>query len=289
MARDGRQILRFIQQAFGANTNQLQTNNYAMGATASTGAVISATTAGTAGFWYAGNTVALNRSGFRDTNADQSIIVSGETSAILNDPAIYGNTETSEQSYIRFAYAPFGPLNTTNVAFEIIAQAASDSGSGTAGTDWTQISDSQVVSPITSYAAKTSVTISGGYATYGSAHGLVNGQIVYASASTSPVGFVNNQPMFVCEVDPNFPLRHGLSLVPYAATRNTGLSATGVTIQYSGLPRIQVVALSPTAKPWVRLMFRALPSGNSTTVTQFAGCWIDNVGLSVGRDVPALI
>ena len=283
MARDGKQLLKFSQQTFAAATNQLQTNNYAMGATASTGALIFATSAGTAGYWYAGTTNAFNRSAFRDMQADQSVLVSGEVSAIAGDPAIYGQTETAEQGYIRFAYAPFGPLNTSSFSFEIIPQAASDSGSGTAGSDWTQIGDSQPVSVIASYPAKTATSFASGTVTL-AAHGFVNGQIITMPSATA-TGFTAGQPMFVVNAQTN---TFDVALAPYAP-KNTGLSASGtLTIHYSGTPRIQVVTLSPTPKPWVRLAFRAIPAGNAA-FAQYAGCWIDNVGLTVGRDVPALI
>jgi hypothetical protein len=292
MARDGKQLLRFSQQAYAA-ANGFAVNNYAMGATASSGALITSGsgTPGTAGIYFQGTTNALNRSGFRNTNADQTLIVSGETSAISGDPAIYGQTEMFE-GYVRFQYAPAGALQTAaTVSQEIFVQAASDSGSGTAGTDWTNISASLQLAPFTwqgsAYSAKSaSVAMASGVLTYSAAHGFTNGQVIWIT-STTPTGFALYQPLFVVNATTN---SHGVSLVAGSTATNTALSTSAApAVSFANnVTRIISLPLTPTAKPWVRLVYRALPV-SGTTVAAAAGVWIDNVGLTVGRDAPALI
>lgn len=292
MARDNRQVLKFAQQTF-ATTNQFQTNNYAMGTTQSTGALIGVPVASTAtlGFWYRGNSASFNRAGFRTTNADQSLLTSTETSAILNDPANIGNTDASE-GYLRFQYAPVGALNTSGVTNEIFVEAASDSGSGSAGTDWTAISASLPVSPITGYLAKSPTSFSAGVVSL-TAHGLQNGAVIFFGVLT-PTGFALFQPLFVVNATTN---TFGVTLVRGSAATDTALSGAGVltnALHYSnnpassGGPRIMTIPLTPSAKPWVRLVYRVVPT-SVTTVASAQALWIDQVGFVVGRDTAAVI
>lgn len=293
MARDFKQVLRFAQQAFNA-ANQFQTNNYAMSTSVqSTGALIGlpAASSATASLWYRGTSAALNRAGFRNTNGDQSILVSGETSGILNDPATIGNTDKYE-GYLRFQYAPVGALNTTNVVNEVFVEAASDSGTGTAGTDWTAISASLPVAPIASYAAKTITAFSAGVVTC-AAHGLQNGAVVFFAALT-PSGFALFQPLFVVNATTN---TFGVTLVRGSSVTDTTLSASGTftnALHYSNNPgstngpRIITIPVTPSAKPWVRLVYRVVPN-SGTTVASAQALWIDQVGFVVARDTAAVI
>ena len=289
MARDGKQALKFIQQAFAA-ANQFQTNNYAMSTgTQSTGALItSGNNSPTASLWYAGQTVAFNRSSFRTMNADQTLLTSTETSAILNDPALIANTENF-QSYVRFQYMSAGALNTSGVTHEVHIQAASDSGTGTAGTDWQQVSASLPIPVIASYTAKTaSVAVASGVFTYAAAHGLVNGQVIWVTSGT-PSGFAVYQPLFVVNVNAINGLSHGVSLVYGSSVTNTALStSTAPSVSYTSLPRIVSIPLAMTNKPWVRLQYRAIPN-SGTTIAAAAGVWIDNISIVEGRDTSAVI
>lgn len=293
MARDFKQVLRFTQQAFNA-ANQFQTNNYAMSTSVqSTGALIglAASNTATAGFWYRGTSAALNRAGFRTTNGDQSILVSGETSGILNDPAIIGNTDKYE-GYLRFQYAPVGALNTSGVVNEVFVEAASDSGTGTAGTDWTAISASLPVAPIASYSAKNITAFSAGVVT-SAAHGLQNGAVVFFAALT-PTNFALFQPLFVVNATTN---TFGVTTVRGSAVTDTTLSATGTftnALHFSNNPgstngpRIITIPVTPSAKPWVRLVYRVVPT-STTTVASAQALWIDQVGFVVARDTAAVI
>lgn len=293
MARDFKQNLRFVQQAFNA-ANQFQTNNYAMSTSVqSTGALIGlpAASSATASLWYRGNSVALNRAGFRNTNGDQSILVSGETSGILNDPAIIGNTDKFE-GYLRFQYAPVGALNTSGVVSEVFVEAASDSGTGTAGTDWTAISASLPLAPIASYAAKTITAFSAGTVSCTS-HGLQNGAVVFFAALT-PTNFALFQPLFVVNASAN---QFDVTTVRGSSVKDSTLSATGTltnALHYSNNPgstngpRIVTIPVTPSVKPWVRVVYRVVPA-SGTTVASAQGLWIDQVGFVVARDTAAVI
>jgi hypothetical protein len=292
MARDGKLTLRFSQTAFNA-ANQFAVVNYGNSATATSGAVIhSSATAPTASLWYRGTTNTLNRAGFRDTNADQSILVSGETSAILNDPAVIGGTSITER-YVRITYAPIGPLNTTNVLFEIEVEAASDTGLGTAGTDWTNIGGSVPVQPITSYATvvSTAAGVVAGVVTTATAHGLTAGTVLVARAAGT--GYAVGEPLFVV---PLTTTTFGLTKIAGSGVVNTALStgASAQTFDRSGIPgaslvgapRIITVPINASTKPWIRVAFRATPN-SGTTVAQYAGVWIDNVFMTSARDSSA--
>lgn len=297
MPRDGRQVIRFTQQAFAA-ANQFQTNNYAMSAsTSSTGALIGvpAASSPTASLWYRGTSVAFNRAGFRDVQADASVWTSAETSAILNDPATFGNTEMFE-GYVRMQYCAVGNLNTSGVTYEVFVEAASDSGTGTAGTDWTAISASLPLSPIASYTAKTPTSVSAGVVSL-SAHGLQNGAVVFFGNTGDTVtvtNFAKFQPLFVVNAQTN---SFGLTTVRGSSATDTTLSAGGTltsSLQYSNNPqtsggsRIISIPVVPSAKPWVRVVFRAIPA-SGTTLNAAQGLWLDSVGFTVGRDTAAVI
>ncbi len=293
MARDNKLTFRFLQTAFNA-ANQFNVVNYGNSSTVqSTGASFVATTAGTSGIWYRGASVALNRAGYRDTNADQSLLVSGETSAILNDPAIIGGTSATER-WVRVTYAPVGPLATVaNVLYEIEVEAASDSGTGTAGTDWTNIGGSIPVSPIAGYTAgpvvSTGAGIVAGVVTTAAAHGLTAGTVLIPRAAGT--GFAIAEPLFVI---PLTSTTFGVTKRSGSGVTDTTLSTTAAaqTFERSGLagqaggPRIINIPINANSKPWVRVVVRATPISGQV-VPQWSGVWIDNVFMTSGRDSAA--
>lgn len=295
MARDNKLTFKFLQTAFNA-ANQFAVSNYGFTNTGagSGGAAFMATSAGTSGIWYRGASIALNRGGFRDTNADQSILVSGETSAILNDPAMIGGTSATER-WVRVTYAPFGPLGTVaNVLYEIEVEGASDSGTGTAGTDWTNIGGSIPVSPIPGYTAgpiaSTAAGMVAGVITVGSALNLPLGTIVIPRAAGT--GFGIAEPLFV--VPQTNPLQIGFTKRAGSSVVDTTLS-TGATVQtfertgiqgQPGGPRIVNIPINANSKPWVRVVVRATPISGQV-VPQWSGVWLDNVFMTSGRDSSA--
>lgn len=291
MARDNKLTFRFLQTAFNA-ANQFNVVNYGNSSTVqSSGASFVATTAGTSGIWYRGASVALNRGGFRDTNADQSILVSGETSAILNDPAIIGGTTPFER-WVRVTYAPVGPLaSIANVLYEIEVEAASDSGTGTAGTDWTNIGGSIPVTPIASYAnvVSTAAGMVAGVVTTAAAHGLTAGTVLIPRAAGT--GYAIAEPLFVI---PLTATTFGVTKRAGSAVQDTTLStaASAQTFERSGLagqaggPRIINLPINANTKPWVRVIVRATPISGQA-VPQWSGVWLDNVFMTAGRDSAA--
>jgi len=277
MARDGKQVFRFTQQAFAA-ANLMAVNNYNMGATASSGAVFYMSTAGTTSFFYHGFSNSLNRSGFRDTNANQSILVSGETSAIVNDPAIIGNTNGSER-YCHAIIQTYGNYGTT--AWELFVQGASDSGTGTAGTDWTQISGSVVLNS-TAATTQTTTAITAGRAAFATAHNLNVGDVIIPR--TSGTGFAAFQALIVASVAS--PTEVDLSLT-YGAPRNTALSGTTIVMDKPNSKRVVAMPLSPSTKPWARVMVRAIPVAAGAVAINTAA-FVDQVFFSMGRDSAAV-
>lgn len=285
MARDNKQVFRFVQAAFGVNANQMAVVNYAVGATPSTGAALYMSSAGTNGFWYQGFSNTLNRAGFRDTNGDQSILVSGETSAILNDPALVGNTNGAER-YCHVTIGGFGPIANTS-QWEVLVQGASDSGTGTAGTDWSAISSAI---PFTATAGNStkSVTLSNGIGTL-AGHLLQVGDILIPRANGT-TGFVAGQPLFVVTLPAANPSgTFGLSKTPGSGIVDTTLTLVAANTYDVVTPRRTLaIPIAPNPKPWARVVVRALPSGNTNAVPQFSGVWMDNVWLTMGRDSASL-
>lgn len=291
MARDNKLTFRFLQTAFNA-ANQFNVVNYGNSSTVgSSGGSFVATTAGTSGIWYRGASIALNRGGFRDANADQSLLVSGETSAILNDPAIIGGTSVAER-WVRVTYAPVGPLGTVaNVLYEIEVEGASDSGTGTAGTDWTNIGGSIPVSPIASYAnvVSTAAGMVAGVVTTASAHGLTAGTVLIPRVAGT--GFAIAEPLFVI---PLTATTFGVTKRSGSGVADTTLStaASAQTFERSGLagfaggPRIINIPINANIKPWVRVIVRATPISGQA-VPQWSGVWLDNVFMTSGRDSSA--
>lgn len=279
MARDNKQTFRFVQQGFAA-ANLLQVNNYAMGATQSTGGVFFQTVAGTTSFFYQGNSVALNRGGFRNTNADQTILVSGETSAIANDPAIIGNTNGSER-YLHALVSTYGAMSTTS--FELFLQGASDSGTGTAGTDWVTISGSVALVSTTDLnipSAGTSITA--GVMTTSAAHQLNVGDVIVPRGAGT--GFAAYQPLIVVTVPT--ATTAGLSLVAGGVV-NTALSGSGIVYSRPSTRRVVSAPIGPSTRPWVRVMVRAIPPA-AGAVPVNTGVWVDQCWLTMGRDTAAV-
>lgn len=94
-----------------------------MGALAGTGAVPE---------WGKGTSNALNVGGFRN------IAAGGDASAIASDPAINGNM--GAEWYLRAVVSQTSLSVGAGSSILIVVEAASDNGSGAAGTDWTPIS-----------------------------------------------------------------------------------------------------------------------------------------------------
>jgi len=281
MARDNKQVLRFLQATWATATNQMAVQNYGLSASVSaTGAAISMTTIGAAGIWYQGFSTTINRGGFRDTNGDQSLIVSGETSAISNDPALYGNTNGNER-YCHILFAPFGP-HVSTAQWEVLVQGASDSGTGTAGTDWTAISGAVPITNLQGNVTKTFVIANGVVSLAG--HALNVGDVLIPRVAGTNISV--GQPLFVVSV-PNSST-FWLSRTPGSGIADTAISGTSNIYDVGSPRRVLAIPITPNPKPWVRLVVRAVPTGSTTQIPLNTGVWLDQVWLTMGRDSAAL-
>jgi hypothetical protein len=279
MARDAKQVFRFLTVAQNNTNNQLQQQNYLASTTVlSSGAVMGFNSAGGGGLWSQGISNTINRAGFRNTNADQSIIISGETSGILNDPALVANTNSSER-YCHVTVAPFG-AHVATVRFEVLVEGASDSGTGTASTDWSAISSAI---PVTVNAGQTrTVVFSGGQGT-ATAHALNVGDVLIPRANGG--GFSLLQPLFVVGVTGANTFL--VSKTPGSAVQDATITQASATYDLCHQRRILAIPIAPNPKPWVRVIVRAIPTGNVTPAAN-VGVLVDNAFLTMGRDSASL-
>lgn len=123
MARDAKLIFSYTTAAASLPALQIT------GGTTGGGTVV---LSGTAGVWAKGTSNALNVGGFRN------IAAGGDASAIASDPAINGNM--GAEWYLRATVSQTSLVIGAGSSINIVVEGASDSGTGTAGTDWTPIS-----------------------------------------------------------------------------------------------------------------------------------------------------
>lgn len=280
MARDAKQVFRFLQVAQNNGNNQLNVMNYNNSSTIpTTGAAIGFNATGGANMWAQGVSTTINRGGFRTTNADQSIIVSGETSGILNDPALFGNTNGAER-YCHVSVSPYG-AHVAAVRFEVTIEGASDTGLGAAGTDWSPIGSA--IPLVVQSAVTKALVISSGIGTLAS-HDLKIGDILIPQ--TAGTGFAIHQPLYVVTLPSTNPTGTvGLSKTPGSGIVDTTLGGT-VTFTVCNTRRTLAIPLCPNPKPWVRVAVRVLALG--ATPAAHVGVVLDNAFLTMGRDSASL-
>ena len=282
MARDAKQVFRFVQTAQNNGTNQLLVQNYAGSTTvASNGASFSFSAAATSGSWSQGVSQTINRGGFRTIVGDQTNIVTGETNGIANDPALWGNLNGAER-YCRVVVAPYGAILSTT-RFEVFVEGASDSGTGTAGSDWSAISGSIPLPVNAGYLPPSAFTIASGIGTL-AGHGFEVGDILVPRAAGT--NLLIAQPLYVVAVTSSSTFT--VSRTPYSNITDTAVSATSATFDRCRPRRVLALPLTPNPKPWVRLVVRAIPNSGVTPSTN-TGCVIDSAYLTMGRDCAALI
>lgn len=285
MARDSKLNFTFTR-ATGASIPALSINNTSdTASTTDRSAFVYADAAGgSADFLRAGsNAIAIG--GFRNTLADASVLVTqAGGSAIANDPAIVGNTSFAEL-YCRVVFASAGVAAAANTKTFLVVEAASDSGTGTAGSDW------QAVSPMIDVATSGAVraltfptaAASAGVYTTSSAHGLSVGDLVVFSAVGTGSGTIPaaKRPLFVATVpsDTTFTLT-----ATYGGAALTSATITTGTTTATAAPaqkRLIGIQISPTARPWLRLAVNILGTG---TAAASQGVWIQDATITVGRD-----
>lgn len=292
MARDAKLAFTFTQTASpSVTTGGLRINNLAgTGTTAS--AFVYADAAGGAYDFLRGASNALNVGGFRNTLADASVLVTqAGGSAISGDPALVGVTVAPE-IYLRMVFASAGVAVAANTKTFVCVEAASDSGTGSAGTDWTSISPLLDVSSSGAVRSLSFVTTAatGGQFTTGSgstpaAHGLAVGDIVVFTAAGTGTGATLQQPYYVATVPTSstFTLTssvNGAPITTFALTTAPTATATPAQKRLIGLP------ISPTAKPWYRVAVQIVSTGGTAAATQ--GVYIQDAFISLGRDGAAL-
>ena len=285
MARDARQSFTWTQDtaatmATGGLRVVAPVNT---AGTAYTGVLVYANTAGSNYFFNRAASNALNRSGFRNTLADNTNFVTGAVqSAIPLDPAIVGNTQQGE-SYIRLTYAMLGPAFNANVTWSIVAEAASDSGTGTAGSDWTVVSNSIAVASPAARALSNITLAAGATALTLASHGLSVGDMIQFTVLTGGTGLTVNVPYYVVAVPSTSTFN--ISTTPNGtALSNTGSNYTTMTgFASPSIRRIAGLLVAPTAKPWIRVAVHSQSTG-ATAIASGNGVWIQDAFFTVGRD-----
>lgn len=280
MARDSKLNITFTRDVASVVGNgALRVENLAGAAsTSDRNVLVFANAAGGANDFLRASSNALNIGGFRNTLADASVLVSqAGGSAIANDPAIVGVTSFAEL-YCRVTFASAGVAAAANTKTFVVVEAASDSGTGTAGSDW------QAVSPQIDVASSGAVrSVPTGTVTSGvvssTAHGLAVGDIVVFTANTG--GTVSLQkPYYVTAVGSANAFSISGSVNGAVDTTVTGLTAftaTATPLQ----KRLIGIAIAPNARPWLRLSVVMVGTG---TVAASQAVWVQDATLSVGRD-----
>lgn len=282
MARDAKQVFRFVQTAQVNNNNQLLVQNQNASTTIATqGATFTFGAVGTAGLWAQGISTTLNRAGFRTVIADQTNMVTGETNGIPNDPALFGNTNGFER-YCHVVIAPFGAIPSI-MRWEVYVEGASDSGVGTAGNDWTAISSSIPVPTNTGYLPTSAFAVVNGVGTL-NAHGFEVGDILLPRAAGTNIAIY--QPMYVVAT-PTINT-FNVSKTPGSGIIDTTISVSSAVHDRPRQRRVLAIPISPNPKPWVRVVVRAIPNGSVTVPAINTGVVIDSAYLTMGRDCASL-
>lgn len=290
MARDAKFNLTFTRDVSAVVANGLLrvANVQAAASTTETKVFVYADAVGTSAHrLYRASTAAVNFSGFRNTLADASVLVSqAGGSAIVNDPAITGPTAFSEM-YCRVAFAAAGVAPASNTRTFLVVEGASDSGTGTAGSDW------QAVSPqidVASAGAPRSITFAGTAATggvfsvTGTGHGLAVGDIVVFTAAATGTLPDTQRPYYVATVPSATTFTLATTIGGAADTSFAVGTATATAT--SAVKRLLGINIVPTVRPWLRLSVIMTGTG---TVAATQGVWLQDPFIAIGRDSAAVI
>ena len=286
MARDSKLNLTFTRDVASVVGNgALRVENLA--GTASTtdrNVLVFANAAGGANDFLRASSNALNMGGFRNTLADASVFgTQAGGSAITSDPAINGNTSFYE-TYLRVTFASAGVAAAASTKSFLVVEAASDSGTGTAGSDWQAVSPQIDVASSGAVRAITTGTTSSGVVTAGAAHGLSVGDIVVFTANTG--GTVTLQKPYYVNTVPStttFTVSNSVNgATDTTVTGQTAFTATATPAQ----KRLIGIAISPTVRPWIRLSVVMVGTG---TVAASQAVWVQDATISMSRDSAATI
>lgn len=290
MARDSKLNFTFTR-ATGASIPALSVNNLSDTASSTDrSAFIYADAAGGSADFLRGASNAIAVGGFRNTLADASVLVTqAGGSAITNDPAIVGNTSFAEL-YCRVVFASAGAAVASNTKTFLVVEAASDSGLGTAGTDWQAVSpmiDVSTSGAVRTFTCPTAAASAGVYTT-SAAHGLSVGDLVVFTSVGTGSGTIPaaKRPLFVATVPSTTTFT---VTATYGGDALTSAIITTGTTAGSAAPaqkRLIGIQISPNARPWLRLAVNILGTG---TAAASQGVWIQDATLSVGRDSAATL
>lgn len=285
MARDSKLVFKFTREVAAAiATGGLRVDNLAGTAGTTTSAFIYANAAGSNYHFNRAGSNGLNIGGFRTTLGDAaSFGAQADVSAVANDPAIIGVTSMHE-AYVRVVVSLAGVAPTSTVPFYLQVEAASDSGTGTAGTDWIPVSAAAQMHTRAAVRSITTGTITSGVVT--SATALSVGDIVVFTSQTGGSSVpVLQKPYYVTAVaSGTFSISNSVNgAVDTTVTSVTAFTATATPAQ----KQIISLPVAPSSRPWLRVAVVST-STSATALAASQGVWIQDATYVIGRDTAAI-
>jgi hypothetical protein len=285
MARDSKLVFRFTREVAAAvGTGGLRIDNLAGTAGTTTSAFIYANAAGTNYLFNRAGSNGLNVGGFRNTLGDAaSFGAQADPTAIANDPAIVGVTQQAD-AYVRVVASLAGVAPTSTVPMYLQVEAASDSGTGTAGTNWIPVSAAAPMETKTAVRTIATGTITSGVVT--SSTVLAVGDVVVFTAQTGGTSVpVLQKPYYVTAATATtFSLSNSINgPVDTTVTAVTAFTATATPAQ----KHIISLPIAPTSRPWLRIAVVSTSTAASALAAS-QGVWIQDATYVLGRDMAAI-
>ena len=288
MARDSKLVFKFTREVAAAvGTGGLRVDNLAGTAGTTTSAFIYANAAGSNYHFNRAGSNGLNVGGFRSTLGDAANFGAQlDVSAITGDPAIIGNTAQAE-AYVRVVASLAGVAPTSTVPMYLQVEAASDSGTGTAGTDWIPVSAAaqmQTRATVRAVGVPASNTSSSGVITTAAAHGLSVGDIVVFTANTAGTVTLQKPYYVTAATSLTFSLSNSINgAVDTTVTGSTAMTGTATPAQ----KQIISLPVAPSSRPWLRVAVVSTSTG-ATALAASQGVWIQDATYVIGRDTAAI-
>lgn len=269
MARDAKLRLSFSDVS--ATTNVAGVLNDISQTSANRSALV--TLVSTANQWAVGYSDALNFTHFRDQIADTSNLTTGTvTTAIAGDP-ILPNGTTGVDYYLRASIAPVGFVGPANSA--LIVQAADDSGGGTAGSSFFQISGALNLAANSTAMTTNGTAASPAVFTPTGAVPVSGTMIMFTSVGGAGAGVSTRTPYVVLQVSSTtFQLRDafGGSAINIATTAMT----SGTALVCNNATSLTAASVDTTAD---RILFNESVSVGDTIIFGSVG---SITGISIG-------
>lgn len=286
MARDSKLVFRFTREVAATTaTGGLRVDNLAGTASTTTSAFIYANAAGSNYHFNRAGSNGLNIGGFRNTLGDAaSFGAQADPTAIPGDPAIGGVTSMHE-AYVRVIASLAGVAPTSTVPMYLQVEAASDSGTGTAGTDWIPVSAAARMENKAAVRTVPTGTSATGVIT-STAHGLSVGDIVVFTVAAGGTLPTLQKPYYVNTVPTanTFTLSNSVNGATDATiTGTTSFTATATP----AFKHIISLPVAPTSRPWLRIAVVSTSTG-ATALAASQGVWIQDATYVIGRDTAAI-